>query len=269
MVTAECGALLIDKQPGMTSHDVVAQVRRSLGRKLKVGHAGTLDPFATGLLIVLLGRATRLQQYLLHLPKTYVVEARLGWRSTTFDREGELTRTGKVPADPQIAVGLQQQQVPAYSALQVGGERLYAKARRGEKFEPPTREIEVISARRISLDDDLATFEIECSGGTYVRSLVADLGDAYCQELRRTKIAQIDVAQANLDRIVDVNTLLTHIPVIDLDQDTATSVAYGRPFEYAAQQSGPHRLVSDGRLVAIAEPREGMMRPSVVIEAQG
>lgn len=269
MVTTECGALLIDKQPGITSHDVVADVRRTTARKTKVGHAGTLDPLATGLLIVLLGRATRLQRYLLHLPKTYVVVAKLGWRSTTYDREGQLTKTGKLPADPQIAAGVQLQQVPAFSALQVGGERLYAKARRGDEFEPPTRQIEVVSARRISFENDLATFEIECSGGTYVRSLVADLGDAYCQELRRTKIAQIDVTQADPDRIVDVNTLLTHIPAVELDQDTAASVMHGRPFEFAAQQQGPHRLISDGRLIAIGEPRERMIRPSVVIGGHG
>src|SRR5215210_6212145 len=129
------GVLLRAKPPGVTSHDVVAEVRRSLPRGTKVGHAGTLDPFATGLLLVLIGKATRAQRFLMGLPKTYRAVARLGWTSDTGDREGELVQTGRVPERLEIPPGEQLQRPPAYSAVKLGGERAYALARRGESAE--------------------------------------------------------------------------------------------------------------------------------------
>ena len=110
---------------------------------MKAGHAGTLDPFATGLLLVLLGRATRLQRYLLPLPKTYLATARLGWRSSTGDPDGELTETGRIPVRLELPSGRIRQRVPMTSAVRVGGERLYRKAHRGEEVERPEREVEV------------------------------------------------------------------------------------------------------------------------------
>jgi tRNA pseudouridine55 synthase len=115
------GVILYPKPAGITSHDCVARVRRTLPRKAKVGHAGTLDPFATGLLLVLIGRMTRAQRWLLPLPKTYVAVAKLGWTSDTGDRDGVLTETGRVPADPRVATGALMQRPPAYSAVRVGG----------------------------------------------------------------------------------------------------------------------------------------------------
>ena len=136
--------LLIDKPAGKTSHDVVASVRRSLPRKTKVGHAGTLDPFATGLLLVLVGRATRAQRYFMEQPKAYETTARLGWTSTTGDPEGELAHTGRIPPDPpSLPTGELRQRPPAYSAIKVGGERAYAKARRGEEVHLPERTVHV------------------------------------------------------------------------------------------------------------------------------
>ena len=177
------GALLVDKPAGATSHDVVAQVRRErhgVGPKEKVGHAGTLDPFATGLLIVLLGKATRLQRFLLELPKTYVATAKLGWRSTTGDPDGELTETGDVPDDLALPTGEVTQRVPMTSAVKVEGERLYKKAHRGESVETPTRTVTIHRAELLERDGNEARFEIECSSGTYIRTLVETLGDAYC-----------------------------------------------------------------------------------------
>ena len=132
--------LLVDKPAGVTSHDVVAEIRRERGGK--IGHAGTLDPFATGLLVVLLGRATRLQRYLLELPKTYRATARLGWRSSTGDPDGELTETGRIPDRLELPTGEIEQRVPMTSAVKVDGERLYRKAHRGESVETPTRRVE-------------------------------------------------------------------------------------------------------------------------------
>jgi tRNA pseudouridine55 synthase len=186
--------LLYDKPAGVTSHDIVAQVRRERGTK--AGHAGTLDPFATGLLLILLGRATRLQRFLVGLPKTYLATARLGWRSSTGDPDGELTETGQVPASLELPTGTVRQRVPMTSAVRVGGERLYKKAHRGEVVETPERDVQVHRAELLSSDGEHAHYEIECSAGTYVRTLVETLGDAYCSDLRRTAIGPFRIEGA-------------------------------------------------------------------------
>jgi tRNA pseudouridine55 synthase len=190
------GVLLVDKPSGATSHDVVARVRRERGQK--AGHAGTLDPFATGLLIVLLGReATRCQSRFMELPKTYRVVARFGAVSTTGDPDGEITETGVLPPDPlRLPTGRMWQRPPAYSAIKVGGVRAYRLARRGEEVELPERQVTVHRFELIERTAERAEFEIECSAGTYVRSLVADLGDAYCESLRRTAVGPFSVDEA-------------------------------------------------------------------------
>jgi tRNA pseudouridine55 synthase len=190
------GILLIDKPPGVTSHDVVAAVRRALGG-VKTGHAGTLDPFATGLLIVLVGRATKSQRALMELPKRYETEARLGAVSSTGDTEGEVTETGRMPADPpRLPTGEIRQRPPVYSAVKVRGERAYKRARRGERIEMPERIVTVYRFEQLWREGDRAGYEIECGTGTYVRSLIADLDDAYCVALRRTAIGPFDVRDA-------------------------------------------------------------------------
>jgi tRNA pseudouridine55 synthase len=196
MVAGDSGGavLLYDKPAGVTSHDVVALVRRERG--CKAGHAGTLDPFATGLLLILLGRATRLQRFLVGLPKTYLATARLGWRSSTGDPDGELVETGAVPDSLALPTGTVRQRVPMTSAVRVGGERLYRKAHRGEVVETPLRDVEVHSAELLSSEGEFAHYEIVCSAGTYVRTLVETLGDAYCSDLRRTRIGPFAVEHA-------------------------------------------------------------------------
>jgi tRNA pseudouridine55 synthase len=213
------GILLIDKPAGMTSHDVVARVRRALGGA-KVGHAGTLDPFATGLLIVLVGRATKAQRQLMELPKRYETVARLGATSSTGDTEGEIADTGRLPPDPPpLPTGEIRQRPPRHSAVKIGGERAYKRARRGEQFEMPERIVTVYrfeqtwreregnappapspgastAPSRPAVLLERAGYSIECSAGTYVRSLIADLKDAYCLELRRTAIGPFEVADA-------------------------------------------------------------------------
>lgn len=193
--------LLCDKPAGITSHDMVAQVRRERG--CKVGHAGTLDPFATGLLLMLLGRATRVQRHLTGLPKTYVATARLGWRSSTGDSDGELTETGRIPGSLALPTGTVRQRVPMTSAVRVGGERLYRKAHRGETVETPERDVEIYRAELLSHDAETATYEIECSAGTYIRTLVETLEDAYCSDLRRTAIGPFKIEDAGLDLGLD------------------------------------------------------------------
>lgn len=186
--------LLCDKPPGVTSHDLVQAVRRERG--CKAGHTGTLDPFATGLLLVLLGGATRLQRFLTELPKTYLATARLGWRSSSGDPDGELTETGRLPASLELPRGTVRQRVPMTSSVRVGGERLYRKAQRGETVTTPPRDVEIHRAELLGREADLARYEIECSSGTYVRTLIETLGDAYCAELRRTAIGPFRVEDA-------------------------------------------------------------------------
>jgi len=202
--------LLLDKPAGRTSHDVVAAVRRERG--VKAGHAGTLDPFATGLLLVLLGTATRLQRFLVGLPKTYLATARLGWTSTTGDPDGQLTETGKVPDSLALPVGTVRQRVPMTSAVRVGGERLYKKAHRGETIETPVRDVEVHRADLLSSGDGHAHYEIECSAGTYVRTLVETLGDAYCSDLRRVAVGPFRIEEAG--REVPVAEVATLVPAV-------------------------------------------------------
>jgi tRNA pseudouridine55 synthase len=186
--------LLYDKPAGVTSHDVVEQVRRERG--CKAGHAGTLDPFATGLLLILLAEATRVQRFLTDLPKTYRAKAKPGWRSSTGDPEGELVMTGRVPGSMELPTGTVRQRVPMTSAVRVGGERLYRKAHRGETVATPLRDVEVYRAQLIDSDGEIARYEIECSSGTYVRTLIETLDDAYCAELRRTAIGPFRVEDA-------------------------------------------------------------------------
>jgi tRNA pseudouridine55 synthase len=212
----QSGVILFDKPAGMTSHDVVAVVRRELrqrtGEKQKVGHAGTLDPFATGLLIVLVGAATKAQSSFMALPKTYRAIARLGWTSTTGDPEGELVETGRMPDSLDIPVGEQMQRPHAFSAVKVGGERLYKKARRGEMVEAPPRRIEVYRAELVNQTGERAEFVIECSSGTYVRQLIADLGDAYCEALERTAIGPFKLEDADPERILGLDDALALVP---------------------------------------------------------
>ncbi len=200
--------LLCDKPAGKTSHDVVAAVRRERGGK--VGHAGTLDPFATGLLLVLIGRATRLQRFLTDLPKTYLARARLGWQSSTGDPDGELSETGRVPASLELPTGTVRQRVPMTSAVRVGGERLYRKAHRGEVVETPERDVEVYRAELLGSTGESAEYEIECSAGTYVRTLVETLGDAYCAELRRTAIGPFRVEDSGSE--IDLEQVTALVP---------------------------------------------------------
>ncbi|HEY8581405.1 MAG TPA: tRNA pseudouridine(55) synthase TruB [Capillimicrobium sp.] len=261
--------LLIDKPPGKTSHDVVAGVRRSLGgrRGPRVGHAGTLDPFATGLLLVLVGRATRAQRFLMTQAKSYETVARLGWVSTTGDPEGELTETGRVPdLSGPLPTGRLRQRPPAYSAIKIGGQRAYRLARAGEAVDLPEREVDVTRFDLLWRDGDRAAFAIDCSSGTYVRSLVADLGDAYCVELRRTAIGPFSVADADAERPLSLGEALERVlPVVALDGDDARRAAHGVAVEGAAPGGAEEVLLRDeAGPIAVAQPREGGLLKPVV-----
>jgi tRNA pseudouridine55 synthase len=259
---AKAAAVLADKPAGVTSHDVVARIRRERGQK--AGHAGTLDPFATGLLIVLLGRATRLQRYLLALPKTYLAVARLGWRSSTGDPDGELERTGRMPERLELPTGIFAQRVPMTSAVKVAGERLYRRAHRGEDVETPIREVEVHRAELISQEEERASFAIECSSGTYVRTLIETLEDAYCESLRRTSIGPFSVPDSVTEEL-SVEELTSFLPERELDAADAEAASHGRAVPLGAAQASPQRLTHRGRLVAVARRDGDVLRPEVVL----
>jgi tRNA pseudouridine55 synthase len=279
------GILLIDKPAGKTSHDVVAAVRRE-HRGRRVGHAGTLDPFATGLLLVLVGRATRVQRYLMALPKSYETVARLGATSTTGDTEGEIVETGRMPPDPPpLPTGELLQRPPAYSAVKVDGKRAYARARAGEEVVLQARPVTVHRFEQRWREGDLAAFEIECSAGTYVRTLVADLGDAYCTQLRRTAIGPFSVGDADPSRLVSLEDALSFMPSLLLDGDDARRAAHGvavAPDSAPAlagagsggatagdrgDDGGPVLLVDRDGPIAVAERRDGALKPVVGFRA--
>src|SRR5438132_3067554 len=178
------GLLLVDKPSGITSHDAVSRVRRALGVR-KVGHAGTLDPMATGLLVMGVGRGNRLLRFLGELPKLYEGTGLLGVETTTLDAEGEVVRESPVAVtEPELRAALAslegdiEQVPPAYSAVKVGGERLYRSARRGEPVEAASRSVHVYAFNLRRFESPRFHFRVRCSGGTYVRSLVADVGRA-------------------------------------------------------------------------------------------
>jgi len=272
------GLILIDKPAGVTSHDVVARVRREVvGRersrkgvgKVRVGHAGTLDPFATGLLVVLLGRATRVQAHVMALPKRYEATARFGFTSTTGDPEGAIVHTGRLPPEPLVLpTGTVCQRPPAYSAVHVDGKRAYEFARAGASVELPERDVRVHRFERIAPE----RFLVECSAGTYVRALIADLGDAYCTALRRTAIGPFHVADAVTDPsgedIIDLGDAMRRfLPAVELTGKAARRAAHGLPV--AGSHSDPIVLLSDtDGPIALAEPRPaGTLKPVVGFRA--
>jgi tRNA pseudouridine55 synthase len=263
------GLVLVDKPAGKTSHDLTLAVRRALGTR-KAGHAGTLDPFATGLLLVLVGRARRVQRFLMALPKAYVAVARLGAVSTTGDPEGEITHTGVLPpVDVVLPTGRLRQRPPIYSAVRVQGMRAYERARRGEAVDMPEREVTVSRFEQLWREGDRAGFLIECSSGTYVRSLIADLGDAYCEELRRVRVGPFDVADADPQRVLPLAQALSFLPVVRLAGDAARRAGHGAAVPAPdGPAEGDVLLVDADGPIAIAQPRDGaVLKPTVGFRA--
>jgi tRNA pseudouridine55 synthase len=240
---------------------VVATQRRRLGKGVKVGHAGTLDPFATGLLVILVGRATRIQRFVMALPKSYETVARLGWTSSTGDVDGELA-PGRTPPDPlPLPTGLIRQRPPAYSAVKIGGRRAYKLAREGVEVDMPEREVTVTRFDQLWRADDRAGFAIGCSSGTYVRSLVMAFEDAYCESLRRTAIGDFSVADAS-EELIPLDAALGFLPAVELTGDQARQASHGVAVPGAAEDIV--RLRDADGLICLAEPREGgLLKPIV------
>ncbi|MGZ6694571.1 MAG: tRNA pseudouridine(55) synthase TruB [Solirubrobacteraceae bacterium] len=269
------GLILVDKPAGPTSHTVTVATKRALGVK-RAGHAGTLDPFASGLLLVLVGRARRVQRFLMALPKQYVTVARLGALSTTGDPEGEITQTGRIPpAQPDLPTGTIRQRPPIYSAVRVQGRKAYERARDGEAFEVPERDVTVYRFEQLRREgDERAEILIECSAGTYVRTLIAELGDAYCEQLRRTRIGPFAVEDADPTRVLPLADALAFLPQVRLDADAGWRAAHGQRVAGEMPEGAEHvLLVDDDGPVAIAvracgrDEDNDLLKPSVGFRA--
>ena len=266
----------------MTSHDVVGSVRRALGTRA-VGHTGTLDPFATGLLVMLVGRATRLARFVEAREKRYLAVARLGVATSTDDLTGEPVATCATGAvsDADIAAALAEfegryaQRPPAYSAKHVAGVRSYRLARRGEAVELAPVDVRVASIELIERDGDLVTFRATVSAGTYLRAIARDFGErlgtrAHLVALRRESVGDltvddaIPVSSASPDRLLPPLRMVSHLPVRTLDAAEAEAVAHGREVA-GGGEPGDVALVHGGALLAVGERRETSIRPRVVL----
>jgi tRNA pseudouridine55 synthase len=276
----------VDKPAGPTSHDVIARVRLALGER-SVGHTGTLDPFATGLLVVLVGRATRLARYFEALPKRYRATVRLGQGSDTDDATGELGaehvgRTFKV-AEVRRAltgfVGTYRQRPPAYSAKKVAGKRAYALARKGQDVSLPPVEVTVHSAEVLGLEGADVDIRVSVSGGTYIRALARDLGEklgvpAHCTALRREAIGELRVeravALAGISRTTPLllpAEVLGHLPSFEVSAEDAEALGHGRQIPSALSALPALSALSAGRLIAVGHTTEaGAFQPDVVME---
>lgn len=278
------GLLVIDKPVGPSSHDVVGRVRRLVATR-RVGHAGTLDPLAGGVLLVCVGRATRLVEYLVGLDKVYETNVRLGQATTTYDAEGQVTAERPVTvvkADILAALpafrGAIRQRVPPYSAVKRDGRPLYERARRGEVIELPARDVTIHTLDLLAYEPPLLTLRVVCSSGTYIRSLAHDLGEAlgcggHVAALRRTAVGRFSLADAApLDaltpenvaaRLLPPEAAVAHLPRAEFSAEEARLLGHGRWL--AAPPDAPAgdtaAFESDGRFLGIVADEEGVWRP--------
>ncbi len=280
------GILVIDKPLGITSHDVVGRVRRKFSTK-RVGHAGTLDPLATGVLVVAVGPATRFLQYLPLEPKEYVFKVKFGIETTTQDAEGDIVAEKGVPENLLAEIerflpdfrGSIQQIPPMYSAVKKDGKPLYALARKGETIERDPRNVFIYKYEIVQSDGDEVTFLCECSGGTYVRTLAHDMGQnvgcgAHVIELRRTRVGgfTIDCATQLEDAtpldLIQLKDALTDKQIIALNWETVTDAWNGNAIGVRPVPTDPYVALADpaGNVMGMARVTEhGFLQPECVI----
>lgn len=275
--------LLVDKTAGLTSHDVVAHVRRATGER-RIGHAGTLDPFATGLLVLLVGRGTRLLPYIDGEPKVYEAEIAFGAERTTDDLTGEITRTAAAPAREAIERGIAtltgtfEQVPPSFSAKKVGGRRSYQAARAGEAMALPPSTVTVHRWEPLQWGEQSLRARITCGGGTYIRALARDLGRAagsaaHLHSLRRTRSGHFDVAAARgtedpdfVESLLPLRAAVSSLPAVQLDAEQARRIGSG--LRVPAAESGSDRvalLEPGGTLLAVAERAGAEWQPRLVL----
>jgi tRNA pseudouridine55 synthase len=284
-VTSPSGLVVVDKPGGLTSHDVVARVRRLAGTR-KVGHAGTLDPMATGVLVLGVNRATRLLGHLMLTEKSYAATVRLGVTTTTDDAEGEVVATAPTTGLTEDAIRAafasqvgELDQVPsAVSAIKVDGKRAYQRVREGEDVELAARRVTVHALDVIDVRGADVDVEVRCSSGTYVRAIARDVGAAlgvggHLTALRRTAVGPFDLTRAStLDELAEELALVpmadaarSAFPAYDLDEEGATDVRYGRPLTLELADPGPVAMFApDGEFLALYEQRGDTARAVAV-----
>ncbi|HEX4634233.1 MAG TPA: tRNA pseudouridine(55) synthase TruB [Gemmatimonadales bacterium] len=275
---------LVAKPRGPTSHDVVDIVRRALDQK-RVGHLGTLDPFAEGLLVVVVGRATRLAPYAAGWKKSYDGVIRVGSVTTTDDLTGDVTATSEawreldleqIRAASRGLLGEIEQMPPAYSAVKVDGVRAYKKARRGEAVTVGPRHVTVFELAVTGWSAPDVTFRATVSGGTYIRSLARDLGErlgsgGHLAELRRTAVGPFRLEDAvpaqaiSPAHVRDPSLLVADLPSRALAGGERDAIVHGRPLAAAASEHGTIALMADGALLAVAEVVDGSIKPRLVL----
>ncbi|MGH7521957.1 MAG: tRNA pseudouridine(55) synthase TruB [Gemmatimonadales bacterium] len=275
------------KPAGPTSHDVVDMVRRALGEQ-RVGHLGTLDPFAKGLLVLVVGRATRLAPFAADWPKAYEGVIRLGVTTDTDDATGAIVATapwtGVTPAQLADVIGRfrggYEQRPPAYSAVKIEGERAYRRARRGEAVSPEPRSVEIRELEIVEAAVPDLQFRATVSAGTYLRSLARDIGaalgcGAHLTALRRTAVGPLPLADAvapdavTWDVLQDAAILVAHLPRRQVDKKEREAVVHGRPIQSAthpiADSRKPIAVFAGDELLAVAEQLGDLLKPRVVV----
>jgi tRNA pseudouridine55 synthase len=286
------GFLVLDKEPGMTSHDCVAIARRALGTK-KVGHSGTLDPMATGILVLGFGNGTRLLQYITEGDKSYDATVVLGAATVTDDREGEVISTADTSSvtDEMIReslasmIGTIAQRPSSVSAVKIDGERAYDRVRAGEKVELPSRQVTItqLDITRIERIDNQIHIDIEvtCSAGTYIRAIARDCGDAlgvggHLSALRRTRVGAFDLAQSiSLAQLKDgqftplslVSLAAQTFPVRNLALDEVLELSFGRALSTNPSTEIFAGISGDNRLIALLANRDERAKPITVFAA--
>ncbi len=287
------GLLVVDKPQGITSHDVVGKLRRIAGMR-KIGHTGTLDPMATGVMVMLLGQATRLSDYLIRHNKGYIATVQLGVTTDTYDAEGETVATAAVPtisdADLETALdafrGPIEQIPPAHSAIKRGGKKAYELARQGKKVDLPARPVTIHQLSMLGRTDSTVDLEIHCSAGTYIRSIAHDLGQslgsgAHLSALRRIQSGAFGIKQAKtleeVKALGDAGTLanamlplgtgMDEMEKITLSEDDCRALMFGKRIQCDRVTDNSIRAYNNaGELIAITKVIEGLMRSEKVFQ---
>ena len=279
------GFLIVDKPEGMTSFDVVKKVRKLFSRQSKVGHTGTLDPLATGVLILAVGKATRLSEYLLKQDKCYIVKGRFGLSSDTYDLDGKIEEVScpEITKDALLKVlerfrGEIEQIPPPFSAIRIKGKRAYELARKGEKVELKPRRVRIYSLKLLNFSYPDFEIEVCCSSGTYVRTLVHDIGkalgcDAVVVELRRTKVGKITVDEAvplselskgNIKSLLIPVDELLDMPEIKLSSESKKRFKNGARIRVEAPD-GLYKVYSDGEFLGVGVVKSNLLKPEKVL----
>jgi len=261
------GFQVIDKPSGMTSHDVVAIARKRLGTR-KIGHAGTLDPMATGVLVLGVNAGTKLLQYITAGKKRYLATVKLGQLTSTDDKEGEVISNTEIPTDIAAAFAKQtgkiMQRPSSVSAIRIDGRRAYDLVREGENVEIPAREVEVYDLKILDIRGDEVDIDVSCSAGTYIRAIARDCG-GHLTALRRTEVGKFTIDQSSEEKIIPMGEAVNGIfPIRELDLMETNELKFGRTISPTGTAEIVAGLTPSGDLAALLEDRAGRAKPIAV-----